>query len=124
MIERYVMTFGSYFKDLRCNKHITQRQVAEAIGKSAMLISGIENGKNSPFSERDLDLISKLLELSSTEKKELFNVAARARGRLPEAISDYIFLHPEAYELLEVLAQKKLNGDALLRVVAYVERNE
>ncbi len=116
------MTFGNYFKGLRIEKHVTQKQIAETIGKSAMFISGVETGKNGPFSEVDLELISGKLELSSSEKNELFNEAAKARGRLPRQLSDYIFRHPEAYEVIGVLAEKDLNGDALLRVAEYIER--
>lgn len=116
------MTFGNYFRALRVKKKVTQRQIAETIGKSTMLISGVESGKNGPFSEPDLNLIAEKLNLTVSEKNELFNEAAKARGKLPSQLADYIFQHPEAYEVIEVLAEKNLNGDALLRVAEYIER--
>ena len=45
------MSFGTYFKKLRKAKGITQESVAVAIGKSKMLVSGVESGKNGAFIE-------------------------------------------------------------------------
>lgn len=47
------MLFGSYFKKLRVDKNVTQRQIADVINKKPMLISNVENGKNGPFSDED-----------------------------------------------------------------------
>ena len=75
--------FGDYFKELRKSKDVTQKQIADAIGKSTMLISGIETGKNGPFTEADLESVSEVLSLSEVEKKQLFIEAAKAKGTLP-----------------------------------------
>ena len=52
------MNFGTYFRELRRSKKITQKQLAGAIGKTPMLISGIETNKNGPFSDDDLSKIA------------------------------------------------------------------
>ena len=49
------MGFGSYFRDLRIEKQITQKQIADVIKKKPMLVSNVENGKNGPFSDNDLN---------------------------------------------------------------------
>ncbi len=46
------MSFGMYFRELRKSKQITQKQLASAIEKTPMLISGIETNKNGPFQMR------------------------------------------------------------------------
>lgn len=47
------MGFGSYFRDLRIEKQITQKQIADVIKKKPMLVSNVENGKNGPFSDNE-----------------------------------------------------------------------
>lgn len=113
--------FGTYFKNLRKSKNVTQKQIADAIGKSTMLISGIETGKNSPFVEEDLEIISKVLMLSKIEKSQLFIEAAKAKGTLPVHLLDYVIHHDEVYDLLEVLAQKNLEGIFLKEIVRYAK---
>ena len=49
------MGLGSYFRDLRIEKQITQKQIADVIKKKPMLVSNVENGKNGPFSDNDLN---------------------------------------------------------------------
>ena len=53
------MGFGSYFRDLRIEKQITQKQIADIIKKKPMLVSNVENGKNGPFSDNDLKKLVK-----------------------------------------------------------------
>lgn len=36
------MGFGSYFRDLRIEKQITQKQIADVIKKKPMLVSNVE----------------------------------------------------------------------------------
>lgn len=74
------MGFGSYFRDLRIEKQITQKQIADVIKKKPMLVSNVENGKNGPFSDNDLKKIVSFLELSKDEERQLYKEAAKARG--------------------------------------------
>lgn len=117
------MSFGTYFKELRKAKQATQKEIADALGKSTMLVSGVETSKNGPFTEADLEIVSMVLELSDNEKKQLFIEAAKARGKLPLYLLDYINGHNEAYILLDVLAQKELGNESLSKIVEYVEEN-
>lgn len=116
--------FGKYFKDLRKSKNVTQKQIADAIGKSTMLISGIETGKNGPFAEEDLESISILLRLSKMEKSRLFIEAARTKGTLPTYLLDYVMNNDEIYELLEVLVHKNMRESSLKEIVKYVKELE
>lgn len=115
------MNFGKYFRNLRKTKQVTQKQLAEAIGKTPMLISGIETDKNGPFSDEDLKIISKYMGLTDTEFKDLQIHASNARGKLPKHIADYIANQKEVYSLLEILAQKNMGEDLLKKIKAYAE---
>lgn len=117
------MSFGTYFRSLRTSKHITQQQIADAIGKSKMLVSGIETDKNGPFIDKDLDIISKSLGLTKNEKKNLFKEAAKARGKLPKYLQEYLTTSDEAYDLLEMCAQKKPEKEMLYRIMQIIKES-
>lgn len=117
------MNFGLYFRELRKAKQITQKQIADALGKSTMLVSGIETGKNGPFTEADLEIVSVVLNLSDNEKKELYMIAARAKGKLPAYLLNYIISNEEVYDLLNVLAKKELGRESINKIIEYVEEN-
>lgn len=107
------MGFGSYFRDLRIEKQITQKQIADVIKKKPMLVSNVENGKNGPFSDNDLKKIVSFLELSKDEERQLYKEAAKARGKLPQEMQAYIIKNDEAYYLLEILARNELGSESL-----------
>ncbi len=115
------MTFGEYFKTLRKSKDCTQERIATAIGKSKMLVSGVENGRNDAFVEEDLEIIAELLELSSAEKSNLFFEAAKARCRLPSNIFEYMSKNDDMYRILELVVEENLEPDLLKRIRCYTE---
>ena len=115
------MGFGSYFRDLRIEKQITQKQIADVIKKKPMLVSNVENGKNGPFSDNDLKKIVSFLELSKDEERQLYKEAAKARGKLPQEMQAYIIKNDEAYYLLETLARNELGSESLSQIIQMVE---
>lgn len=115
------MNFGNYFRALRVAKGRTQAQIAKIIGKSKMLVSGIETNKNGPFNEMDLKKISKALDLTEMEKKKLSFEAAKARNKLPSHISKYVMRNEVAVEVLDVMVQNNFNNNALKKVIKYME---
>ena len=112
------MGFGSYFRDLRIEKQITQKQIADVIKKKPMLV---KNGKNGPFSDNDLKKIVSFLELSKDEERQLYKEAAKARGKLPQEMQAYIIKNDEAYYLLEILARNELGSESLSQIIQMVE---
>ena len=115
------MGFGSYFRDLRIEKQITQKQIADVIKKKPMLVSNVENGKNGPFSDNYLKKIVSFLELSKDEERQLYKEAAKARGKLPQEMQAYIIKNDEAYYLLETLARNELGSESLSQIIQMVE---
>ncbi len=115
------MEFGAYFRYLRKEKRVTQKQVADVIKKKPMLVSNIENGKNGPFSDNDLKKIIIFLELSKEEERQLYKEAAKARGKLPQEMQAYIIENDEAYYLLETLTRNELGRESLSQIIQMVE---
>ncbi|MDQ0204119.1 hypothetical protein [Pectinatus haikarae] len=106
---------------MRTSKHTTQKQVAEKIGKTTMLVSSIETNNNKSFSYYDLKKNSELLGLSEEKHRELFREAARARENLPPYLLKYVNGHDEVYELLEIFVDKHMGSDSLKKIVKYAE---
>lgn len=115
------MGFGSYFRDLRIEKQITQKQIADVIKKKPMLVSNVENGKNGPFSDNDLKKIVSFLELQRMKKDSYIRKPAKARGKLPQEMQAYIIKNDEAYYLLEILARNELGSESLSQIIQMVE---
>ncbi len=115
------MSFGKYFKELRKTKGYTQERIASAIGKSKMLVSGVETGRNDAFVEDDLEIIADLFKLSSDEKNKLFYEASMARSRLPIHFFEYMNKHNEIYNLLEIIVEKDMGSKMLKIIKSYVE---
>lgn len=115
------MSFGFYFRELRKSKCFTQQQISEVIGKSAMLVSGVENGKNGPFSYLDLEKISRALDLSESEKTDLMRAAFISRGILPKDILDYLIQDEDAFTLLEACAHEKPDRDTISQILNIVK---
>lgn len=115
------MKFGEYFRDLRKSKRFTQEDIASKIGKSKMLVSGIETGRNEAFVDEDLEKIAVAFELSSDEKSKLFHEASRARDRIPMHLLNYINNHDVLYCMLEIMAQEQMGADLLGKIKVYVE---
>lgn len=115
------MSFGTYFRELRISRNITQEQVAEEIGKTKMLISNVETDKNNPFCYCDLKKISKLFNLSRNEYNLLLKEAGRTRRTLPPDILKYVYKHDEIYKLLEILTESNMKNSLLKKIAKYAE---
>lgn len=114
------MNFGVYFHCLRTVKGKTQKQIAEAIDKSAMYISGVESGKNGSFQETDLEKISVILGLTDQERSELFRNAALSRNKLPSELVEYVISRGRAYIILEMMQKRDLSDEELERIQKYI----
>lgn len=114
------MVFGEYFHSLRTAKGKTQKQIAEAIDKTAMYISGVESGKNGSFQEIDLEKIVYFLELTDQERLELYRNAALSRNKLSKEIADYILTRNRAYTILQMMQRRNLSDEELECIEKYI----
>jgi len=115
------MNFGEYFRALRKSKNVTQKEIAEEIGKTTMLVSGVETNKNKPFAVSDLNKIAKFLGLNAQEHRDLLKEAAKARGVFPSYMLRYFNDHDEAYQLLDIFVDKEIGSSSLKKIIRYVE---
>lgn len=115
------MSFGEYFKNLRKKNHKTQGEIAKAINKSTMLISGVESGKNGPFVHEDLVKICEYLKLTEEEREKLFIEAAIERGRMPDNIVAYMKEFRMVYRLIVTLRRKNYTDADILELINNLE---
>ena len=115
------MTFGEYFRKLRVKKSKTQKDIAACIGKTTMLVSGVEKGKNGPFSTEDLKYIARYLELSKEEEEELLIEASAERGSIPDHLIAYMRKYRKSYELIAILKEKKYNNNDISELMKKLE---
>lgn len=115
------MSYGEYFKQLRVSKKITQKQVADAIGKTPMLVSGVETGKNGPFTQEDMGKIAQIMGLTREERNELDYLSVEYRGRLPGNIKEYILSHKQMYEIIVDLTNRNVSDMELVALKRYAE---
>jgi transcriptional regulator with XRE-family HTH domain len=115
--------FSGYFKKLRVSKSKTQEDIANAIGKHKMLISGIEHGKNNPPREGDLEKIAFELKLNEEESITLFEMAAFHRGTLPKEVVTYIMKNNMVFELIKTVKNKQFNNEEIKEVVNFCNSN-
>ena len=115
------MKFGEYFRKIRKSKNKTQKDIADCIGKSTMLVSGVENGKNGPFIAEDLKKIAQYLELTKDEEEKLMTEAAIERGVIPEYLVEYMSQVRKAYSLLITLRNNKYTDKDIIELVKNLE---
>ena len=90
-------------------KGFTQKQVADVIGKTLTLISGVEKGKNSSFQETDLLKITTMMKLTEKETNDLLWNAAKSRKQLPDYIVKSICSQEAIFEILNALPHGDYN---------------
>ena len=79
------MEFGQKLKELRLEKRLSQRGLAEKVGKDFTYLSKIENGKMSPPSRETIIRIAKELE-TDAEKLDDLLILAKKKPRAGETI--------------------------------------
>ncbi|TGM88275.1 helix-turn-helix domain-containing protein [Leptospira bouyouniensis] len=77
--EELTMKFHEMFRELRENRKSTLKNIADAIGKSVVYISDVENGRRSPFKEED---IYKIADVLNTDPIPLIDAARLSKKRL------------------------------------------
>ena len=92
--------FGRYLRELRGKT--PQHILADAIDRTTIYISNVENGKNLPPDFDQLNKIATVLKLSDEKRLELIDEAALARNTVAQDIFDKLCQHKE---LLHIVRQ-------------------
>ena len=100
------MQFGKRVRQLRTERRLTQRDLAERIGVSDTYISKVEN-ENLHFGDYPSEkFIHKLAAVLEADEEELLLLA----DKVPAAIRQRVRERPEAFRTLARLDDKTLDG--------------
>jgi len=83
-------TFEDFLREKRLQKNLGLREFAKLIGLQPSNYCSIESGSFPAPSENKLQLIAKILELSTVERRILFDLAAKTRDDIPVDIKELI----------------------------------
>ena len=115
------MTFGELLKKKRKENGMTQKDLAKAVGKSAMAISLFESGDNLPPSGALLESLIKALQCSADDSLSLRFYAAKARNTIPDDIQTFFFQNEVIYKAIALAKNNELsNSDLMYLVVSYL----
>ena len=91
-MEKKAKSFGEFIKGKRMDHspRYTLKKMAEALEMNLTQLSDIENGRRNPFDKEKIELFCKILNLTSDEKSEMYDLAARDSNSVPADIADTI----------------------------------
>ena len=119
-------TFGGLLKKLRLEEaNIGLRAFADLIDMKPSNLSNVERGRIPPPANRKaIDSICDALGLSSKDprRNNLFDLAAKAKNRIPADITEVIKKHPGIPVLVRTVANKQLSEKKLRELAEYIKK--
>ncbi|MDF3004092.1 MAG: Helix-turn-helix domain [Oscillospiraceae bacterium] len=115
--------FGNYLKEIRKKHEKTQQQLATAIGRHKMLISGMEKGNNSPPRPEDIEKLVVALELTQEERLEFIDKAALHKNTIPDDILTFLLSEPRMRQFVR-LAQQYGMAEEKYELIEKIVRGE
>ena len=82
--------FGQYLFMMREEKDITLREMARLLGVSAPFLSDVEKNRCAPLTAERLEKVASILNLSATEKAEMYDLVGRQRDIVAPDLPEYI----------------------------------
>ncbi len=110
--------FGNYLRQLRTSQvpKMTQGNLGQKVGRTAMLINLIENGRNDPPQGELLDNIIHAMELRDEEVTKLLDLAALSRGTVPADILSYFRSHENLRKTIRSAIQQRVSDEDWLNI--------
>ena len=96
-MNKNVNTFGSYIRNQRISKKISQRDLAKKLGISAPYLNDIE--KNKRFAPR-MEIVSVISNILEADLEILHDLAAKSKNTIPADIEHLLIEKPEVVSLL------------------------
>ena len=112
------MDFGSYLRDLRRARRLTQQQLADAVGVDFTYVSKIENGRVDPPGETTMRALARAL---GTEAEDLLARAHKMPRDLKQLVAQG---SPEKTLLLRRIAQTPMTAERVRRMLRLLEEDE
>ena len=92
-------TFGSFLREIRESRGISNRALANQIGIAPGYMNDIEKGRRNPPPGR-LERIAAVLRMTQEEKAKMYDLAGNARNEIPDDITEYLKGHEAAQAVI------------------------
>ncbi|MFA6681930.1 MAG: helix-turn-helix transcriptional regulator [Sphaerochaeta sp.] len=89
-MQKTTINFGEYLKKKREEKQISLRELARRLKLSAPFLSDVENNRRAPLTEERLATLADVLNLSETEKAEMYDIVGHQKGLLAPDLNPYV----------------------------------
>lgn len=126
MGRRYNLTFGQMLKKLRLEEaNIGLRAFADLINMKPSNLSNIERDRVPPPANRKaIDCICDALGLAKADprRENLFDLAAKAKNRIPADVADAVKKQPGIPVLVRTVANKQLSEKKLRELAEYIKK--
>ena len=123
--------FGKFIDDKRRGRaagggDILLKDIATAMGTTATYLSDIVKGRRNPPEMTMLNKIAEVLNLSSQETKELYDLAGRERNEAAPDLPDYLMDKeiPHVRAALRRASEKKLGDDFWKKVLDEIDKED
>lgn len=111
-------TFGDYIKTLRAARNIGQRELARILEISPSYLNDIENNnRDAPRKE----VIKKLSEILEANLENLYDLAGKAKNRIPPDIPEIIKKNKEIPSLLRTIDRLGLKDSEIKKIKNEIE---
>ena len=105
--------FGAFIARKRLEKDVKLKPIAEQLGVSVTYLSDIIKGRRNPPDMEGLETLAQVLNLDSTERDEMYDLAGRERNQVSPDLPGYIMDEaiPSARVALRKAKSKNLGDD-------------
>ena len=107
---------GTFLKDLRKEKGLTQEQLAETLNVSRRTVSRWETGSNMP----DLDLLMEIADLYEVDLREMLNGERKIEDKMNKELEETVLQVAEYTNADKQRVTKTVQGFFLLGILALV----
>ena len=105
---------GTFLKDLRKEKGLTQEQLAETLNVSRRTVSRWETGNNMP----DLDLLMEIADLYEVDLREMLNGERKSEDKMNKELEETVLQVAEYTNADKQRVTKTVQGFFLLGILA------
>ena len=82
--------FGSFLKAMREDRNVTLRELARKLSVSPPFLSDVEKGRSAPLTKERLEKVAEVLDLSPSERNEMYDIVGKQRNMVAPDVSDYV----------------------------------
>ncbi len=113
-------SFGSHIRQIRLQRNIGQRELAEKIGIAASFLNDIEKGKRSAPKPNVIKKISIILESDIDELNDLAGISKRS---VAPDIGEFIENNPRIISLIRSIKKNNLNEEQIKEIENLLNKN-